>query len=70
LDLALSLRGPGPFRLPRPKQATAEKTAPDVVTLNVQVDDTSGEPPTVIFTELTPEEARTLAIRLWLAADE
>jgi hypothetical protein len=66
----LSFRGPGPFRLPRPQQTTAEKTSPDVVTLNLHVDDQSGDPPKVILIEFTAEEARTLAIRLWLAADK
>jgi len=63
-------RGPGPIHLPRPQQATAEKTSPDVVTLNLHVDDGSGDPPKVILIEFTVEDARTLSIRLWLAADK
>jgi hypothetical protein len=48
----------------------AEKTSPDVVTLNLHVDDGSGDPPKMILIEFTAEEARTLSIRLWLAADK
>jgi hypothetical protein len=68
--LPLSFRGPGPFHLPRPQHATAEKTSPDVVTLNLHVEDGSGDPPKVILIEFTAEEARSLSIRLWLAADK
>lgn len=68
--MALNFHGPGPFRLPHPKQATAEKTAPNVVSLDLQIDDESGDPPKIVSTEMTIAEARNLAIRLWLAAEE
>jgi hypothetical protein len=68
--LLLRFRGPGPFRLPNPKHATAEKTSPNAVTLKLHVDGESGDPPKLILADLTAEEARTLAIRLWLAADK
>ncbi len=68
--MALTLHGPGPFRLPHPKQATAEKTSANAVSLDLHVEDESGDPPKIVSTEMTPAEARNLAIRLWLAADE
>ncbi len=68
--MALTLLGPGPFQLPRPKQATAEKTSANLVSLDLYVGDESGEPPKIVSAEMTIAEARNLAIRLWLAADE
>ena len=68
--MVLSLHGPGPFRLPRPKQATAEKTSANLVSPDLHVEGESGDPPKVVSAEMTPAEARNLAIRLWLAADE
>lgn len=66
--MALNLRGE-PIRLSRPT-AGAEKTSSDLVTMSLQADDESGDPPKIVSAEMTVEEARDLAIRLWLAADK
>jgi hypothetical protein len=68
--LVVNFHGPGPYRLPRPKQVTAEKTAPNVVSLDFHVDDERGDPPKIVSAEMTVAEARNLAIRLWLAAEK
>jgi hypothetical protein len=38
--------------------------------MSLQADDESGDPPKIVSAEITVEEARDLAIRLWLAADK
>jgi hypothetical protein len=68
--LPLSFRGPGPFRLPHTELATAARDSIDVVALRLHVDDKGGDPPKIVTAELTTAQARNLAIRLWLAADE
>jgi hypothetical protein len=40
------------------------------VSLDLQIDDESGDPLKIVSAEMTIAEARNLAIRLWLAADE
>ena len=68
--LAFKFRGAGFVRLPAIKQATAGKTGPDMVALTLQFDGEDGDAATTLSTQMTAAEARDLAIRMWMAAEE